>query len=87
MTFWKLLTYINWLLIAVWAAMMLYYLTLPNSPTDAAGQGAESAIKGMCAVVLLVLIGLNRLPYHWTKAFTFLLGILVLWMVRYITMN
>ncbi|AKD54010.1 hypothetical protein SD10_02900 [Spirosoma radiotolerans] len=42
--------------------MVLYYLTWPNGPTDAVEQGAKSAIKEVCAFVLLALIGLNRLP-------------------------
>ena len=87
MTIWKLLTYINWLLIAVWAALVLYYLLLPNGPTDAAGQGTESAIKGACVFVLLGLIGLNWLPYPWTKVIAFLLGLFVLLLARFITSN
>lgn len=87
MTIWKLLTYTNWLLIAVWGALVFYYLILPNGPTDAAGQGTESALKGACVFVLLVLIGLNLLPYQWTKVMVFLLGILVLLLARYITTN
>lgn len=85
MTIWRSLTYINWLLIAVWAVMVFYYLTLPNGSTDAAGQGLESAIKGLCVFVLLVLIGLNWLPYHWNKVVTFLLGVFMLLLVRYVT--
>lgn len=87
MTIWKLLTYTNWLLIAVWAALVFYYLTLPNGPTDAAGQGLESALKGACVFVLLGLIGLNWLPYQWAKVVTLLLVILILFLARYISTN
>jgi len=83
MTIWKSLTYINWFLITVWACSVVYCLLQINGATDAAGRGLESALKGACVFVLLVLIGLNLLPYQWTKVITFLLVILVLLLFYY----
>ncbi|GAB4021716.1 hypothetical protein EXU85_18760 [Spirosoma sp. KCTC 42546] len=80
----NILTNINWLLISLYGAYVIYHLLQANGPTDAAGQGLESAVKGVFFVALLVLIGLNLLPYIWIKSIGLLLGILLLWMVYYI---
>jgi hypothetical protein len=80
---WKLLAYTNWLLITVCTAIVVYCLILVNGATDAAGRGLESALKGACVITLLVLIGLNLLPYQWTQVITFLLGMLALVLFGY----
>ena len=85
MTFWKLFTYVNWGLIGIWTLLVIYSLLQPNGSTDAAGRGTESFIKGLMVFVVLVLIGLNLLPYHWNKIIAFLLEILVLFLAYYIT--
>ncbi|GAB3558140.1 hypothetical protein [Spirosoma fluminis] len=83
----KLLTTTNWVLIGIWTLLVLYALLQPNGSHDAAGQGVESTIKGLMILSLLVLLGLNWLPYPWTKSMALLLEILILWLVYYIRSN
>ena len=84
MSAFKIITSINWVLISLYGAYVLYYLFQPNGSTDAAGQGQESAVKGLFFFVLLVLIGLNLLPYSWTKVVALLIEILLLMLIRYL---
>ncbi|CAN5159632.1 hypothetical protein BH09BAC4_BH09BAC4_05210 [soil metagenome] len=83
----KLVTLTNWILISIWTLLVIYSLLQPNGSTDAAGSGIESTIKGLMVFVLLVLVGLNWLPYTWTKSVALLLEILFLLLVYYIRMN
>ena len=80
----KIITIINWVLASIYGTYVLYYLFQPNGSTDAAGQGMESAVKGLFFFLLILLIGLNLLPYQWTKVIDLLLGILLVWMLCYI---
>ncbi|MVM41230.1 hypothetical protein GO730_31940 [Spirosoma sp. HMF3257] len=80
----KIITLINWLLISPYGFYVLYYLFQANGSTDAAGQGMESAVKGVFFFLLLGVIGLNLLPYLWTKILASLLAILLLLLVYYI---
>ncbi|RYF68422.1 MAG: hypothetical protein EOO39_19445 [Cytophagaceae bacterium] len=80
----KIISIINWLLISIYGLYVLYYLFQPNGPTDAAGQGLESAVKGTFVFLLLLLIGLTLLPYQWTKIIGLILGILLVLLVIYI---
>jgi len=87
MTIWQLLTYINWLLVAVCAAIVAYCLVLVNGATHAAGRGLESAIRAGCVLILIGLIGLNLLPYQWSKVVSLLLEILALSLFCYTMMR
>ena len=85
MTFWKLLTYVNWMLIGIWTLLVIWSLFQPNGSTDAAGRGTEPFIKGLCVFVLLSLVGLNLLPHHWNKVIAFMLEMLLLLLVYNLT--
>ena len=80
MKIFTIITYINWLLICVWGAVVLYYLINRSGHSDAAGQGLETAVLGLGIFLLLLLVGLNLLPYQWTKICALLIvGLLLLW--------
>lgn len=83
----KLITIINWVLVGIWAILVMYSLLQPNGSTDAAGRGTESFIKGLMVFVLLALAGLNWLPFTWSKIVALLLEILVLLLVYYLMTN
>lgn len=83
----KILNIINWILISVWGAAMLYALFLPNGSTDAAGQGQESMIKGLGIFVLLIVVGLNMMPYTWSKIIVLIIGLLLMYLIYSIATN
>ncbi|MVM30006.1 hypothetical protein GO755_08180 [Spirosoma sp. HMF4905] len=72
---------INWGLISIWGAVVLYFAFNQTGHSDAAGRGLETAVLGAGILVLLLLIGLNLLPYHWTKIIALLSsGLLLFWL-------
>ncbi|GAB4014410.1 hypothetical protein [Spirosoma koreense] len=83
----KLLTTTYWVLIGSWTLLVIYSLLQPNGSHDAAGRSVESTIKGLMVFVLLLLVGLNWLPYTWTKSVALGLEVLVLLLVYYIRTN
>lgn len=83
MAVWKWLPAINWLLIIACAAAVLYCLIVINGATSATGRSLETTLKRLCVLALLGLIGLNLLPYSWTKVVTCLLGIILLLLFGY----
>ncbi|MFD2937547.1 hypothetical protein [Spirosoma flavum] len=85
MTFWKLLTYVNWLLIISYGAIVLYMLFQIGSGLGHEMQGMGTVVKGVAVLLLLALIGLNLLPYHWSKILVFLLEVLLLLLVYNLT--
>ncbi len=77
MSFIKIITTVNWVLVSTYGAYVLYYLLQANGSTDAAGQGQESAIKWLLFFLVIILAGLNLLPYTWTKIVALLIEILL----------
>ena len=60
----KLFALINWALTGIYSVFVLYTLLLKANPyNDAGGGEQEIAIKGVGIFLLLILIGLNLLPY------------------------
>lgn len=67
MIFWKLLAYINWVLISLYGALVLYMLIQMGSGLGHEVKGMGTVVKSVAVCLLLALVGLNRLPYLWTK--------------------
>ncbi len=83
MSFSKSYTGINWVLISVYGAFVLWYILQQSNPyTDAGGGDMETAIKGLVVFLLFVL---NLLSYSRTKVVALLLVVLFLLLIRYIT--
>lgn len=80
----KLIAIINWVLIGLIGVMLLYGTTLINPQPDAAGQGVETTLFVVAFVVLLILMGMNLLPYTWTKIAALLIELLVLLSIWYL---
>ncbi|MES2465278.1 MAG: hypothetical protein V4671_32330 [Armatimonadota bacterium] len=78
------ISWVSWLFVGIYGCWVLYHLLQANGSTDAAGQGTEAAVKGFFCFLLVVLVGLNLLPYTGTKITALLFGILLLLMVGYI---
>lgn len=57
-----LINYINWILISVLGAGMLYYMINRSGHSDAAGQGLETAVLAAGIFVSFLLVDLNLLP-------------------------
>jgi hypothetical protein len=85
MSFLKIITAINWVLISIYAAFIIWgFLQQANPNNNAGGGEQEVALKAVGVFLLLVLIGLNLLSYSWTKILAFILVILFLLLIRYI---
>jgi len=88
MSTFKIITILNWILISVYGAFVLWsLLQKANSGNDAGGGAMETTLKGLGVFLLLVLIGLNLLSYQWTKIVALLLVLLLLLLIRYIATN
>ena len=88
MSFLKIITGVNWLLISMYAAFVVWALLQKSNPSnDARGGDMETAIKGLSVFLLFVLIGLNWLSYSGTKIIALILAILLLLLVRYIAIH
>ena len=86
MTTIKIFSGINWLLIGVYGAFVVWALLQRANPAnDAGGSEQEVALKGIGVFLLLVLAGLNWLPHLWTKIVALLLVVLLLLLIRYIS--
>jgi glucan phosphoethanolaminetransferase (alkaline phosphatase superfamily) len=82
----KIITSINWVFISIYGAFVLWALLQKANPyNDAGGGDMEIALKGLAVFLLLALIGLNWLPYQWTKVVALLLVLSLLLLVRYIS--
>ena len=81
----KIITVINWVLLSIYGAFVLWSLLQKANPhNDAGGGEQEIAIKGIGVFLLLVLIGLNLTSQLWTKAIALILVVLLLLLIRYI---
>lgn len=80
----KIVAIINWVLIGLIGLILLYGTTLINSQPDAAGKGVETTLFVVALFVLLVLAGMNLLPYTWVKITALLIELLVLLLIWYL---
>ena len=70
----KTLTIINWVFSGLYGALLIFsFLRLSRPGNDAAGRGMESGLLVLGIVVLGAFMGLNRLPYLWSKLTALLL--------------
>jgi len=79
----KIIISLNWILISLWGAVLVYAFVNQNDHSDAAGRGQESALIGLGVILLLLIVGLNLLPYTWTKITALLIASLLLYWVYY----
>ena len=79
----KIITGVNWALISIYGALVLYVLPQQGSGTGHEMAGVGAIVKGVAVLLLLVFIGLNRLPYQWTKI-TALILIVLLFLLIYL---
>ncbi|MCF0056050.1 hypothetical protein [Dyadobacter sp. CY356] len=66
MTFVKIITIINWILITVYGGFVAWAFMQESKPSHEM-PGVESAIKGVMFLMLLVLVGLNVVSQQWMK--------------------
>ncbi|MFD2934871.1 hypothetical protein [Spirosoma flavum] len=83
----KIIATINWALISTYAAGVLWILPQQGSGTGHEMSGVGSLIKGVAVFLLIVLIGLNWLPYAWTKIVVLLIEVLLLLLLYYFFTN
>ncbi|MBX2892540.1 MAG: ankyrin repeat domain-containing protein [Saprospiraceae bacterium] len=69
----KIITVLNWLVIAILAFLVIAETLSPAKGGDAAGRGMGQAIYYLAIIALFVLLGLNLLPYNWAKYTAFAL--------------
>ena len=84
----KIIASINWVLISIYGAVVLWALLQKANPNNDAGGGQmEVALKILSVFLLLVLVGLNLLSYQWVKVVALLLVLFLLFVVHYISTN
>ena len=70
----KIITVLNWIVIAGLAVLVVGEMLSPaKSGGDAAGRGMGQAIYYLAIIALILLIGLNLLPFNWSKYVAFIL--------------
>lgn len=79
----KLITYFNWLVIAVLGYLVAAETLFPAKGGDAAGRGIGQAIYYLAIMALVVLVVLNLLPFVWAKytAFGLVVFPILLWKI------
>ncbi|MCB0639934.1 MAG: ankyrin repeat domain-containing protein [Lewinella sp.] len=78
----KIITLINWIVIAILAILVAAEAISPSKGGDAAGRGMAQAFYFLAIVALIALLILNLLPFNATKYVAFgliLLPLVVLW--------
>lgn len=78
----KLVTYFNWILIAIYGSSVVWAFMQASNPSHEM-PGVEWIIKIAGLLLLLVMIGLNLAPYPWTKITALMLVVLVLLIMRW----
>ncbi|GLU55518.1 hypothetical protein [Dyadobacter frigoris] len=86
MTFIKIITVINWILIGVYGGFVVWAFIQESKPSHEM-PGVESIIKGAMFLMLLVLIGLNITVHQWMKILAMLIAIVLLLIVRQVATN
>jgi hypothetical protein len=73
----KMITGINWILIAIFGYYVVWALLQASKPSHEM-PGVETIIKVAGFVFLLSLIGLNLASHSWMKVVAFILSVLLL---------
>ena len=82
----RIIASLNWVLISIYGAFVIWALLQKTNPANDAGGGEwEMVLKGIGLFLLLVLAGLNWLPHQWAKIMAFLLVVSLLLLIRYIS--
>lgn len=71
---------LNWIgigLLGIYTALLIFS---PTKGLDAAGKGMQQGFMLVAIIALLVLVGLNLLPYRWSKITTFVLLLSPIWL-------
>ncbi|MFD2574248.1 hypothetical protein ACFSUS_26675 [Spirosoma soli] len=80
----KIITTTNWVLISLYAILLVFTLfNINRSGNDAAGRGMESGFLFIGIILLAGLVGLNLMPYRATKITALVLAGLPLIIVLY----
>lgn len=74
----KIITILNWIVISILGFVVVAETLSPTRGGDAAGRGMGQAIYYLAMIALVVLLGLNLLPFKWAKYTAFALIILPL---------
>ena len=77
----KIITSVNWVLIGIYGALVLYALLQLGSDMGHEMPGVGSIIKGVAVLLLLAFVGLNWLPHQWTKVLALIFEILLFLLV------
>jgi len=72
----KIVTILNWTVIAFLGFLVAAETLFPTKGGDAAGRGLGQAIYYLAIIALVVLLGLNLLPFKWAKYTAFALIVL-----------
>lgn len=72
----KIITILNWVVIAILGFLVLAETLSPTKGGDAAGKGIGQAIYYLAIIAFFVLLFLNLLPYNWAKYTAFALVVL-----------
>jgi ABC-type uncharacterized transport system ATPase subunit len=82
----KIITYINWLLIAFYGWPVVWALLQPTTQSHEM-PGIESIIKTTGLLVLILLVAMNLSSYQWLKITALVLVILMLLIIRWFSDN
>lgn len=82
MTLLKLITILNWIVIAILAFLVAAETLFPTKGGDAAGRGIGQAFYYLAIIALVVLLTLNLLPYKWPKYGAFVLLLLPFFLIK-----
>nr|WP_295923041.1 hypothetical protein [uncultured Dyadobacter sp.] len=82
MSIFKVITYINWILILLYGSSVVWAFLQVNNPSHEMPR-AESLIKIVGFFLLLVLLALNIAPYPWMKIAALVLVSLLLLLMRW----
>lgn len=72
----KIITILNWIVVAILGFLVIAETLTPTKGGDAAGRGIGQAIYYLAIIAFFVLLGLNLLPYNWAKYTAFALVVL-----------
>ena len=72
----KLVTYLNWIIIAILAAIFIGMTISPSKGGDAASKGIGDGIRYLALILMLLLLTLNLLPWAWARYLGFALIII-----------
>lgn len=82
----KIITYLNWLLIAYYGYSVIWALLQPTTPSHEM-PGVESIIKVTGFLLLIAMIAMNLSSYQWLKITATILAATMLLIIRWFSDN